>query len=462
MVLGGDDALMDKACGTILRERKSREDFKSGIWQPRRAQVCGQQVSVLKTPSYWLDHLKSHLLFSNGVKSLKKDLKFFESLLFPGPHAFLLVHRDVKDSGRENYLLQALSDVFGEKVLDYCMVLFIDQAKYNHPKLNSCVKMCGNRYHILYNTDDSVKELFKKNSRRVFTKDRHRVRAAENYFEALYEERENKLRKELAENKETTENLKKEMLDMRELNKRIEDDLKKSKDELETLRRSRENQMMEEVQRLKQEHRDRENVLSNELDTLKSKENQMREKVQRLKEELSIRKDRNTHLKNKLNALEHIGNQTRMDFQRLNEELIIYKDTQRELNNDKERLKKQIEQLEDNEKQQQKNLTEAKRSESESNITKGKGEEEVQAKERELNEREKELNRRVKELDDRQRNLHEREKDLEIRERGVTQRDHHLQATADPPPAGEYSQSSVSHSTVNIVIHLQEFLKYSS
>jgi len=41
-------------------------------------------------------------------------------------------------------------------------------------------------------------------------------------------------------------------------------------------------------------------------------------------------------------------------------------------------------------------------------------------------------------------------------------RDHHLQATPDPPPAGEYSLSSVSHPTVNIVIHSQEFLKYSS
>ncbi len=96
MVLGGDDALLDEACGSILGERQNRDAFKFGNMVPRKAQVCGRQVSVLKTPSYWLEHLKSYLFFSNRVKSLKNDLQSFESLLFPGPHAFLLVHRDVK------------------------------------------------------------------------------------------------------------------------------------------------------------------------------------------------------------------------------------------------------------------------------------------------------------------------------------------------------------------------------
>ncbi|XP_016118854.1 uncharacterized protein, partial [Sinocyclocheilus grahami] len=156
MVLRGDDALVDKACGTILGERENRNTFKFGELKPREAQVCGRQVSVLKTPSYWLEHLKSYLIFSNGVNSLKYELKFFESLLFPGPHAFLLVHRDVKKTGRENYLLQALIDVFGEKVLNYCMVLFIDKARHNDPNQNYCLMMCGGRYYILQNTDQSV------------------------------------------------------------------------------------------------------------------------------------------------------------------------------------------------------------------------------------------------------------------------------------------------------------------
>ncbi|KAK9954942.1 hypothetical protein ABG768_014856 [Culter alburnus] len=135
-------------------------------------------------------------------------MESYESMLFPGPHAFLLVHRDVKNSGRENYLLRALSEVFGKEVLDYCMVLFIDKAKHNHPKKNYCLKMCGGRSHLLHNTDYSVNELFKKieemnenKNNSFFTTHLKCFRKASNYFQEEYEKKETKLRKELNDSK---------------------------------------------------------------------------------------------------------------------------------------------------------------------------------------------------------------------------------------------------------------------
>ncbi|XP_073681206.1 uncharacterized protein [Garra rufa] len=240
MVLGGDDALMDKACATILGERENRDAFQFGELIPRKAKVCGQQVSVLKTPFTWLKHLKSYFFFSNGVKSLKNDLQNYESQLFPGPHGFLLVHRDVKNSGRENYLLHALSNVFGEKVLDYCMVLFIDVVRNKNPRKNYCLKMCGGRYHILQNTDESVDQLFKKTkamtqfkSSAFFTNHLECFRKAENYFG------------------ETIENLKEEMNVMKEHNAREVTKLK------------------ERIKDMSKESKNRESRLCNEMDAFK-------------------------------------------------------------------------------------------------------------------------------------------------------------------------------------------------
>ncbi|XP_048064778.1 uncharacterized protein LOC125279311 [Megalobrama amblycephala] len=208
MLLGGNDVLLDKACATILRKRNRKTPFKFGKLEPRNANACGRQVSVLKTPFTWLDQLKSYLFFSKGVKAIRDEMESYESMLFPGPHAFLLVHRDVKYSGRDNYLLRALSDVFGEEVLDYCMVLFIDRAKHNDPTKNYCLKMCGGRCYILHNTDYSVNELFKKiesmaesKDSSFFTTHLEFFRKASNYFQEEYEEKENKLRKELNDSK---------------------------------------------------------------------------------------------------------------------------------------------------------------------------------------------------------------------------------------------------------------------
>ncbi|KAF4098967.1 uncharacterized protein LOC131528879 isoform X2 [Onychostoma macrolepis] len=218
IVLGGDDALMDKACGTILRKRKKRNAFHFGKLEPRNAYVCGRQVSVLKTPFRWLEHLKSYLFFSRGVKSIRNEMESYESLLFPGPHAFLLVHRDVKNSGRDYYLLRALSDVFGEEVLDYCMVLFMDRAMHNNPKKNTCLKMCENRHYILQNTDTSVNEMFKKvkimtenKDNNFFTPHLEFFRKASNYFQVEYSEKENKLRKALIDSKDRESQLEREI-----------------------------------------------------------------------------------------------------------------------------------------------------------------------------------------------------------------------------------------------------------
>ncbi|KAK7131637.1 hypothetical protein R3I94_016681 [Phoxinus phoxinus] len=283
--IGGDDALMDKACSIILGERQSREEFKFGELKPKTAQVCGRQVSVLKTPFTWLEHLKSFLFFSRKVKSIRNEIESYESMMFPGPHAFLLVHRDVNNSGKDYYLLRALSKVFGKEILDYCMVLFMDGAKHD-PKKNDCVKMCGSRYHILHNTDKSVNELFTKtetyNKQRFFIKHLECYKAATNYFD----ENENKLRRELAENKETADNLKREIKDMKELNAmkvtELNDDLKKSQGLNEELiiYKNREREDKERLQKQIEQLKDNEKQLQHNLTEANRKVAFLNKKIQ--------------------------------------------------------------------------------------------------------------------------------------------------------------------------------------
>ncbi|XP_073791763.1 uncharacterized protein isoform X2 [Danio rerio] len=237
MVLGCDDALMDKACATILGERENRDAFKFRPLIPRKASVGGRKVSVLKTPSYWLEHLKSYYIFSNGVKSITYEINHFVDIqLYPGPHAFLLVLKNMKNSGKEHYLLRALRDVFGKEILDFCMVIFLYEDRYSDPQRNKCLKKCKNRHHLLQNTDESVNQLLEKidtmtqqKSSRFYTNYLESFRKAESYFReefnAEYVERENKLRGE----KETAEKKIKEMREQHtkkvtELNERIKDE----------------------------------------------------------------------------------------------------------------------------------------------------------------------------------------------------------------------------------------------
>ncbi len=122
----------------------------------------------------------------------------------------------MKSSGRENYLLRALSEVFGKEVLEYCMVLFMDRARHHNPKNNYCLKMCGCRYHILQNADTSVQQLFTKTEAMTqwkncgfFTNHLECFIKAEIYFKAEYETKGNQLKvvnEKLQDNEKQLEN----------------------------------------------------------------------------------------------------------------------------------------------------------------------------------------------------------------------------------------------------------------
>ncbi|XP_050948379.1 GTPase IMAP family member 4 isoform X2 [Labeo rohita] len=222
VVLGSDNSLMNDVPAFILGERQSGS--RPGKCKLMEGHVHDRHVSIVITPANWLERLKSFWFFKNAVKSLKNEMEFCESLVFPGPHAFLLVIDD--RSNEELRLLDAIREVFGREALDYSMVLFIKQCHQNQQKANHCVKACQNRYHILNSTNQSVADLFVEvermtrgrkskcfiNNFEFFTKVSALIHME---FKTEYEEKESKLLRKLTEMNKSVQNLQKELKDLK-------------------------------------------------------------------------------------------------------------------------------------------------------------------------------------------------------------------------------------------------------
>lgn len=290
IVFGSDEVLINEACDIILRSADRMDGTKYGTCEFREACVSGQHVSVVKTPAYELEHLKTYLAFRNRVRSMKRDMEFCYSLVFPGPHAFLLVLGDVRNSGKEHYILRALSEVFGQEALDYSMVLFMHEYRYSDIDSNRCVRKCRKRFHILKNNEENVLKLFhdatkttiKQRKGRFFTKDFDLLVKAEAYFkiefDAKYEERESILRGNLAEMKTTEESLRTQVTEMEKLNSENMRELQDLRKELDAQKAG--------VNQLKKEldySQSREKYLSQQMDVLKKTKNELKEELYALR-----------------------------------------------------------------------------------------------------------------------------------------------------------------------------------
>lgn len=218
---------MNQARDRILRITVSDNTSHHKACDLGEGHVNGHQLSVLKTPSNWLQRLRSAFILSHAVKSLKNEMEVCESLVFPGPHAFLLVLRDAHNTGKEHYFLRAFSKIFGKESLDYCMVLFMQNVQPNEAAQNQCVRKCNYRYHILDNTDRNVEALFSVTEKMVqskkskfFTNNFDYFLKAKLYFQMEFE----------AEKKHTMEFIEKKERQIKEIKKQHAELMQKLKE----------------------------------------------------------------------------------------------------------------------------------------------------------------------------------------------------------------------------------------
>lgn len=157
IMLGGDEDLMDDACHIILRERAERTEIRH-----RKGHVFGRKICVVKTPSTSMSHEASHCCFKSREKSMKDEMVDCASLVFPGPHAFLLVVNNRKVTEKEYNISKEIANVFGEEALDYAMALIIGRPE---PKGINSVRKHVNRCYTLEDNEQSVQGLFRETER---------------------------------------------------------------------------------------------------------------------------------------------------------------------------------------------------------------------------------------------------------------------------------------------------------
>ncbi|KAM3842772.1 GTPase IMAP family member 8-like, partial [Diretmus argenteus] len=148
--------------------------FLASNCEKGEGEVCGRRVTLVNAPG-WLRGYR----IGDTPELFKTEMILSVSLCPPGPHAFILVvnadlaFRKVHMESTQEHL----QHLYGEKVWDHTIVLFTHRGDLGHETiedyimgegelLQSLVKACGNRYHVL--CDDSVdnavkvKELFEK------------------------------------------------------------------------------------------------------------------------------------------------------------------------------------------------------------------------------------------------------------------------------------------------------------
>ncbi|XP_047661932.1 centromere protein F-like isoform X3 [Tachysurus fulvidraco] len=369
ILLGGDESANKDVCRIIFRNQRNqqRTELKED-WELQENHVHGRLVTVAISPPTWLEHLRSYIFLSRGIRSIKNDIKKCVTVAFPGPNAFLLVIRDGRDNGKEHYLLKAVASVFGKQALDYSMVVFIKGSRQKHsdPPSMKCVKRCGQRHHVLEDTDSSVQKLFSKvlsmngDKNIKFCIPPAYEKFMENEFESWEMRRISKMNEFLAECRDEKDNLIGELEELEAL-KKSESELKK---DLDASKKS-------------------ESELQKELDAFKKSESE-------LQKELDASKKSKSELKKDLDA-------SKKSESKLQKELDAFKKSETEPQKELDAFKK-------SETEPQKELDAFKKSESELKkdlVASNKSESELQ---KELEASQLRETKLIKELDDFRRN----------------------------------------------------------
>uniref|UniRef100_A0A3B1JIG7 GTPase IMAP family member 7-like n=1 Tax=Astyanax mexicanus TaxID=7994 RepID=A0A3B1JIG7_ASTMX len=290
ILLGGNECAKHDARNIILRKNEAQQRIHSRVCEMKEGWVNGRLVSVVNSPSFWMVHLASYFFFNRRLETIKNELQSGISMVFPGPHAFLLVVEAGRDTNKERYLLKAIKSEFGKEAIDYTIVLFISDSQPNYSQISrkSIVKKCGGRYHVLLrNNERSVEELFEevvemanKNRCKFFVPSPYEQFMKIN-FESWEKKKqmeffkgiEKKLREELNNSKLRERDLQKELETSRENERKLREEQDDS--------RLRERDLQKELKTFKEERdhfKRRESELQKELETSRENERKLREK----------------------------------------------------------------------------------------------------------------------------------------------------------------------------------------
>ncbi|XP_026785134.3 coiled-coil domain-containing protein 186-like isoform X2 [Pangasianodon hypophthalmus] len=347
ILLGGDELAKNDACRFILRTAQAQQVQGSNLGRCEKKEnyVQGRHVCVVNSPFLWMDRLASPFSFSKILKSIQNEMQNCISLVFPGPHAFLVVIK--VGTGKEHYLLKAITSVFGKEAIDYSMVVFIAGSELSKNATLKSLSMCKDRYHLLENTDESVQELFRKVEEMISNKkSKFFIPSAYEIFTQVnfeswekdrialldeYKNKEEKLCKKLKDLDITTQNLRKEIENISQLMESTQLTLKTQLRQLQNASQQRESELRTELDASQQRESElqteldasqqRESELQTELDASQQRESELRteldasqQRESELQTELDASQQRESELQTELDASQQRESELRMEL----------------------------------------------------------------------------------------------------------------------------------------------------
>ncbi|KAI5097309.1 GTPase IMAP family member 4 isoform X2 [Silurus meridionalis] len=159
LLVGWQGSGKSSAGNMILGGRKFESGCHTEVSLRRQAHVNGRRVTIVDTPGW--DWFSVH----RTPRHIKKEIKGGARLLYPGPHALLLVIPVISTlTSRKRRALESHLELFGEDASLHTMVLFScgdwlgctpieEHLQKDGGQLLSLMEHCLNYYHVLDSTN---------------------------------------------------------------------------------------------------------------------------------------------------------------------------------------------------------------------------------------------------------------------------------------------------------------------